>query len=130
MVNPTVGDEWRRAQESMGAAAICRDNGFYADSVSRAYYATLHAAKAALALQGFDSIKGHGAVQRLFGNELVKADLVEREWSANLRQSHARRNLADYHVSEIFSASDAGAAVEQANAFLNRMQSFLGDALP
>lgn len=43
--------EWRRAAEALGAAQSCRRDGFYADAVSRAYYAILHAAKAALQLQ-------------------------------------------------------------------------------
>ena len=127
MVDPSVRAEWRRAQDSMGAAEACRDSGFHADAISRAYYAILHAAKAALALQGFASVRGHGAVQRLFGSELVLKDLVEREWSARLRQSHARRNLADYHVLETFTVTHSREAVEQASAFLSRMQSLVGD---
>ena len=42
--------EWRRATESLGAARSCQRDGYYADSISRAYYAILHAAKAALHL--------------------------------------------------------------------------------
>ncbi len=47
--------EWKRAAESLGAAESCRRDGYYADSVSRAYYAILHAAKAALYLQGISA---------------------------------------------------------------------------
>ena len=127
MVDPTVGAEWRRAHDSMGAAQVCRDHGFHADAIALAYYAILHAAKAALALQGFSNVRGHSAVQRLFGSELVLKDLVEREWSARLRQSHAKRNLADYHVFEIFTSVHSREAVVQACAFLNRMQSFASE---
>ena len=130
MVNLTLRAEWRRAQECMGAANLCRDNGFHADAISRAYYAILHAAKAALALQGFASIRSHDAVQRLFGSELVIKDLVEREWSAHLRLSHAKRNLAEYHVLETFTETDSREAVERAASFLSRMQSLLGNVLP
>lgn len=130
MVDSVVGAEWLRARASMGAAEVCRNNGFHADAISRAYYAILHAAKAALALQGFSNVKGHGAVQRLFGSQLVVNDLVEREWSARLRQSHAKRNLADYYVFETFTEAHSREAVEQALAFLDRIQSLMPDTTP
>ena len=40
--------EWRRAVKAQGAADLLLEEGFYEDAVSRAYYAVLHAAKAAL----------------------------------------------------------------------------------
>ena len=54
--------EWRRATESLGAAASCRRDGFYADSVSRTYYAMLHAAKAALQICDI-AAESHAAVK-------------------------------------------------------------------
>lgn len=40
--------EWNRARESLRAAETLTREGFYADAISRAYYAILHSAKAAL----------------------------------------------------------------------------------
>ena len=40
--------EWIRARESLRAAQTLTRNGLYADAISRAYYAILHAAKAGL----------------------------------------------------------------------------------
>jgi len=40
--------EWNRARESLRAAETLTRNACYADAISRAYYAILHAAKAAL----------------------------------------------------------------------------------
>lgn len=65
MNRPVVLAEWKRSIECLGAAGSCHRDGFYADSVSRAYYAVLHAAKAALSLQGIDA-ESHAAVKRLF----------------------------------------------------------------
>jgi HEPN domain-containing protein len=70
MNRPLVIAEWRRAVDSLGAARSCRRDGFYADSVSRAYYAILHAAKAALQVQGITA-ESHAAVKRLFGLHLT-----------------------------------------------------------
>lgn len=133
MAEEVVGGEWRRAQECLGAANLCRENGYYADAISRAYYAIMHAAKAALSFRGV-SISSrrstHMAVLNQFGRHLVEPRYIETTWSDHIRQAHARRTRADYGVFENFEEADAGAAVEQAAAFLNRMQSFLGDALP
>lgn len=63
--------EWRRATETLGAAYSCRQDGFYADAVSQAYYAILHAAKAALQLQGI-AAESHAAVKRLLDHEISK----------------------------------------------------------
>ena len=43
---------------------VCLHGGFYADGVSRAYYAILHAAKAALQLRDVTA-ESHAAVKRL-----------------------------------------------------------------
>jgi len=40
--------EWRRALDSLAAAELLAAEGYGADAISRAYYAALHAAKAAL----------------------------------------------------------------------------------
>ena len=58
--------EWKRATQSLGAAFLCRGEGFYEDSASRAYYAILHAAKAALQVHGV-SAESHAAVKRRAG---------------------------------------------------------------
>ncbi len=43
-----VQAEWRRAQKALQAAALLQQNGLAEDAISRAYYAAMHAAKAAL----------------------------------------------------------------------------------
>ena len=126
--------EWRRAQECLGAATVCRDSGFHADAVSRAYYAILHAAKAALTPLLMDAGESmpdsHEAVINRFGLYLVMKGEVEREWGSYLGQSLRLRLQADYDINVVFSETDSREAVERAASFLNRMQSLLGTALP
>jgi uncharacterized protein (UPF0332 family) len=43
-----VSAEWLRAYDALQAAKNLTGDGLYADAISRAYYAILHAAKAAL----------------------------------------------------------------------------------
>ena len=71
--------EWKRATDGLGAAQSCRRDGFHADAVSRAYYAILHAAKAALQVHGVTA-ESHAAVKRLFGLHLVRTGEIEAEW--------------------------------------------------
>lgn len=116
--------EWRRAAESLGAARSCARDGFHPDAVSRAYYAVLHAAKAALLLKDI-SAETHAAVKRLFGLHLVQSGLVEAEWGTFLGESYDVRLMADYDVETHLSERDAQEACERARAFLTRVRDLL-----
>ena len=70
--------EWNRARESLRAAETLTRDGLYADAISRAYYAILHAAKAALHVHDIVA-ESHPAVRRMFGLHLVKAGEIETE---------------------------------------------------
>lgn len=116
--------EWQRAAQSLGAAESCRRDGFYADAVSRAYYAILHAAKAALQLQGIEA-ESHAAVKRLFGLHVIQPGLVEAEWGSFAGESLDLRLTADYDVETPFSEMDAREECERARAFLTRIRELL-----
>lgn len=131
MVEPLIAGEWNRAQECLGAANLCRDNGFYADAVARAYYAILHAARAAIRFLGVSTSSRrstHRAVLNLFGEHLVRPGLIEPEWSDDLRQGHEERIRADYGIFETFEELEATDACERATAFLNRIILFLNSS--
>jgi uncharacterized protein (UPF0332 family) len=121
--------EWRRAAESLGAAESCRRDGFYADSISRTYYAILHAAKAALQLRDIAS-ESHAAAKRLFGLHLVQTGLVEAEWGADIGIGLDVRLTADYDAETSFSDTDARDECNRARAFLNRHKMILDFRLP
>ena len=125
MVEPPIASEWNRAQECLGAANLCRDNGFYADAVARAYYAIMHAARAALRLRGVSKSSRrstHRAVLNLFGEHLVRSGLIEPEWSDDIRLGHEERIRADYGIFETFEETEATDACERAGAFLVRVR--------
>jgi len=116
--------EWRRAAESLGAAESCRRDGYYADAISRTYYAILHAAKAALQLRDI-AAESHAAVKRLFGLHLVQTGLVEAEWGAYIGIGLDARLTADYDAETSFSDADAQDECDRAKTFLKR----IGDLL-
>ena len=126
--NPAVL-EWRRAQECLGAARICHDGGFYADAISRSYYAVLHAAKSVLRLHGVDA-SNHMGVANLFGQVVVAPGLVEGQWGREIRVLRDLRIDADYQVSAAFSEFDSHETCERAQAFVNRIRPLLAGAVP
>lgn len=118
--------EWKRALKAHGAAKTLLETGFYEDAVSRAYYAVLHAAKAALLARDI-AAESHAAVRRLFGKELVQPGLLENEWAIILAQAQDERALADYDVELTFSSEVAQDRVKDAHRFLERIRAFLKD---
>ena len=52
MNRDVVAAEWRRSTQSLQAADLLSREGYREDAVSRAFYAILHAAKAALLAHG------------------------------------------------------------------------------
>ena len=133
MVQESLTGEWHRAQECLGAANLCRENGYYADAISRAYYAIMHAAKAALGFRGVSVSSRrstHRAVMSQFGQHLVSPGYIETTWSDEIKQVYGERIRADYGVLENFEETDASYACDRANAFLNRVQTLVGGSLP
>ena len=121
--------EWQRARESLGAAATYESAGYYADSISRAYYAAFHAAKAALWLDDIEPSTHQGVISR-FGEHIVRIHYVEREWGRELNRLEELRNDADYEVEIVFGEADARAAYQRATAFLDRIRALLTDYIP
>lgn len=119
-----VQAEWRRSLKAQGAADLLLEADFYEDAVSRAYYAVLHAAKAALLARDIVT-ESHTAVRRLFGKELVQPGLLEKEWAMTLAHEQDERASADYDVELSFSREIATQRVNDARRFLKRIRSFL-----
>jgi len=110
--------------KAQGAAELLLEANFYEDAVSRAYYAVLHAAKAALLARDIVT-ESHTAVRRLFGKELVQQGLLKKEWAMILAHAQDERASADYDVELSFSQEVAGQRVEESRRFLERIRSFL-----
>jgi uncharacterized protein len=112
--------EWQRAWRALRAAEVLVREGFYEDAVSRAYYATLHAAKAALFIHDV-ATESHAAVRRMFGLHLIRSGEIESMWSSNLGESLDDRLAADYDASASFSFAEASQECQRTRAFLDRI---------
>ena len=116
--------EWNRAREALRAAETLTRDGCYADAISRAYYAILHAAKAALHVHEV-AAESHAAVRRMFGLHLVKPGEIEAKWSAFLVESLDDRLAADYDVETTFSREDARSECRRSREFFSRVRRYL-----
>lgn len=116
--------EWQHARRSLRAAELLLREDCFEDAVSRAYYASLHAAKAALHLRGV-AADSHAAVKRMFGLHLVRSGEIETEWSAHLNESLDDRLAADYDSEASFSLEDARHECRRTRQFLARIRRHL-----
>jgi uncharacterized protein (UPF0332 family) len=116
--------EWSRAREALRAAETLTRERCYADAISRAYYAILHASKAALHVHDV-AAESHAAVRRMFGLYLVRSGEIEPEWSAYLVESLDDRLAADYDVESSFSREDAKSECRRSREFLSRIRRYL-----
>jgi len=90
----------------------------YSDAISRAYYAILHGAKAALQIHKV-AAESHPAVRRMFGLHLVQSGEMEPEWSAYLTESLDDRLAAGYDAETSFSKKEATSEFRARETFLN-----------
>ena len=126
-MNPkNVRAEFARAQKALQAAKLLHADGLFEDAVSRAYYAVMHAAKAALLVH--DQIaESHVALRRYFGSVLVQTGRLEKEWAGILAREQDRRIAADYNVNLLLDAESSLQLVEDASRFVERIRKYLTD---
>ncbi len=92
--------------------------------MSRAYYAILHAAKAALLVHDVTT-SSHAGVRRMFGKHLVRSLRIEEPWSKYLGKSSDDRLVADYDAEISFNAEESRIECRRAWEFVERIRQYL-----
>ena len=113
-----------RANKALLAAKTLLENRLYEDCVSRAYYAVLHAAKAALVTGGTEP-ESHSAIRRMFGLHLVKTGKIEKDFAKILTAEQEDREIGDYDIDIEIEQDTALKRVRDAEKFVNRMEKYL-----
>ena len=116
--------EWNRAARTLSAAELLVREGYPEDAVARAYYAILHATKAALSVHDVMT-ESHSSVRSMFGKHLVLTGAIERKWSKQLAGSLDDRLAADYDAATFFSTAEARRECASARAFVRRIRRYL-----
>ncbi len=123
-MNDISQKELIRAKKALLAAKTLLENQLYEDCVSRAYYAVLHAAKAALAIEGVEP-QSHHAVRRMFGLHLVKTGKIEKEFARILTAEQEDREIGDYDIHIEIEQDTALKRVRDAEKFVERIEKYL-----
>ena len=121
-----VFEELERSRQALKAAQTLEGAGLYADAVSRAYYAVMHAARATLLFHD-EITESHAALRNRFGAVLVRPGLIEREWARVLAVEEDERITADYQASAEITAETCRDAVDDAGRFVDRMRRYLSE---
>ena len=116
--------ELRRGRTALEAARLLSRAGLYADATSRAYYAAMHAARAALLFHD-EVTESHAALRNRFGAVLVRPGRMEREWARILATEEDQRMTADYQATVDITAQECEAAVADARRFVERVERYL-----
>jgi uncharacterized protein (UPF0332 family) len=115
------------ADRTLKAAGILFENKLYEDAVSRAYYAVLHAAKAALAVRQQTPPADQG-VHRVFEVVLVNNGCIEGEFAKLMVDHQACREACDYDADFRIAEDEAQSKLEAASRFLERIGLYLKEA--
>ncbi|MBI3183235.1 MAG: HEPN domain-containing protein [Myxococcales bacterium] len=119
-----VAKQLQKARRSLEAAEHDLQGGFNEAALSRAYYCTFHAARAALLMAGVQP-RTHRGVNERFNLDLVVPGHLEAEYLSILGREQADREQADYSVDREFTKEHAATRIAEARRFLERIEGFL-----
>jgi uncharacterized protein (UPF0332 family) len=96
------------------------------DSISRAYYATFHAAKAALVLVD-EYPKTHEGTHNRFWVHFVETDRFPKQMGQFFSRAQNMRKDADYEVFSVYDAMAAQDLLDDAEAFCDAAETLIDD---
>ena len=119
-----IREEMEKAGETINAATLLFDNGFFNDAISRLYYHVLHNVRALLLTEGLEP-KSHEGALRLLSLHFVKEGIFEAQVAHTFSKLMKYREEADYNPSYVFTAEDFVDFKREAEDLSNRIRAFL-----
>jgi uncharacterized protein (UPF0332 family)/predicted nucleotidyltransferase len=107
----------RKASDSLQAAKLLADQGYYDIAASRAYYVMFYVAKAFLLEEGLTPSK-HSTVISAFGERFAKSNRLPARFHRYLIDAQDQRLTADYKIGADFTNSMVKATINHATEFL------------
>lgn len=104
------------------------DDGLYADSANRSYYAIFHSMNALCALRSV-GYKKHSGVLSDFNKNYVKTNLIEIEYSRIAKIAFSVRTKSDYSDFYVVSKQDVVEQYENAIKFTDRIENFIENSI-
>ena len=113
-----------KAEESLKGSKVLFSSELYDETVSSAYYAMFHMAKALLLSINEEPSTHHGLIT-LFGLHFVKPKLIEGFYNDLLIDAKESREAGDYDAARKFTREEAAEKVESAVKFNQRIINYL-----
>lgn len=113
-----------RANEALRAAHLLLKSGEFKDSVSRAYYAMFHAARALLNQKGVTA-KTHKGTQQMFDLHIIKNNVLSRKYGELFRKAFNQRQKSDYEVYTKFNKNEAEETINNSEDFVKTIEKLL-----
>lgn len=113
--------ELEQARRCLTASRLLLTNRLYADAVSRAYYAMLHAARALLLTEGLEA-RSHRGVGTLLHQHFIHSQRFPAELGRELSRCQDDREAADYDRFAVFEPDMGKRSVQLAEEFLGQCE--------
>jgi len=113
--------ELARGDEARHAAEVLTREGLLRDAVSRAYYATLHYARALLLVKDEEPTTHEGVLRR-FSLHFVKTGLLTVDEGKILGRLHKLREDADYGVEQGYVVREVQEELESVRRFKHAVE--------
>ncbi len=118
--------ELERGKESFKSAAVLLKESLFDESVSSAYYAMFHSAKALL-LTINQEPSTHQGVITLLGLHFIKSRIIEEEYNDMLIEGKDDREDSDYDITRKFTETEAKERLQSAEKFVSRINQYLAE---
>ena len=115
---------YEHAKECLTAAQKLTQQNCYKDATNRSYYAIFHAMRAVLVFDGID-MKHHSGIISEFRRIYIKSGIFDVKMSEIISLLFDARTDSDYDDFYVVSKSEAQQQVENAEAFLQAIDSYL-----
>lgn len=119
-----VEKQLHKANRKLRVARKNFADGFYEDTVSRAYYAMFHAAKALLLTKHLDA-KTHAGLINLFNQHFVHTGIFSVELRRELVDAKELRETGDYDTEYEENAQDAQSVLNNAENFVKAVETYM-----
>lgn len=116
--------ELERGNESLKSAEVLLREELFDESVSSAYYAMFHSAKALLLTIG-EEPSTHQGVITLLGLHFIKPGIIEEEFNDLFIEAKDDREDSDYDITRKFTKSEAEERISSAQEFISKIKGFL-----
>jgi uncharacterized protein (UPF0332 family) len=124
-MNAEIEAYMRRAQQALEVARANFEDRYWADALSKCYYAMFYAASALVRTRDFRATK-HSAIIAAVGEHFAKPGLIDRQLHRLLIDMFDERQIADYEVMLSITEERARAGLSAAEQFVTAVQEYLG----